>query len=53
MDTPDPYTLVVHMKVPYPTFYVDLAMANSGTCQGNIRKKYLETVGEDEAVENP
>jgi len=28
-------------------------MANSGTCQGFVSKKYLETVGEDTAAEKP
>ena len=53
MDTPDPYTLVVHFKDPYPTFHVDLSMGNSGTCQGIVCKKYLETVGEDVASQKP
>ena len=53
MDTPDPYTLVVNFKDPYPTFYVDLSMANSGVCQGIICKKYFETVGEDTASQKP
>jgi peptide/nickel transport system substrate-binding protein len=49
MDTPDPYTLVVHFKEPYRTFWVDLSLGNSGICQGIVCKKYLETVGEETA----
>ena len=47
METPDPYTLVLHFKDSYPTFFVDLSMANSGVCQGIVCKKYVETVGEE------
>ena len=46
MDTPDPYTLVVHFKDPYPTFWVDLSLGNSAICQGIVSKNYLETVGD-------
>ena len=53
MDTPDPYTLVVHFKDPYPTFFVDLSMGNSGVCQGIVCKKYVETVGEEAASQKP
>ena len=53
MDTPDPYTLVVHFKDSYPTFFADMSMANSATCQGIVCKKYAETVGEDAAAEKP
>ena len=53
MDTPDPYTLVVHFKDPYPTFFVDLSLANSGVCQGILCKKYFETVGEEAASQKP
>ena len=53
MDTPDPYTLVVHFKDPYPNFYVDLSMANSGVCQGIACKKYIESVGTDAASQKP
>jgi ABC-type transport system substrate-binding protein len=53
MDTPDPYTLVVHMKNPYHTFFVDMSMGNSGVCQGIVCKKYLETVGEEVASQKP
>jgi ABC-type transport system substrate-binding protein len=53
MDTPDPYTLVVHFKNPYPSFYVDMSMGNSGVCQGIVCKKYIETVGEDIASQKP
>ena len=53
MDTPDPYTLVVHMKDSYPTFWVDMSMGNSGICQGLVCKKYVETVGEETASQKP
>jgi peptide/nickel transport system substrate-binding protein len=53
MDTPDSHTLVVHFKDPYPTFFVDLSMANSGVCQGIVSKKYLETVGVEAASQKP
>ena len=53
MDTPDPYTLVIHFKDPYPTFFVDMSMGNSGVCQGFVCKKYIETVGEDTASQKP
>lgn len=53
MDTPDPYTLIVHMKNPYHTFYVDMSLANSGVSQGIVCKKYLETVGDDVASQKP
>jgi peptide/nickel transport system substrate-binding protein len=53
MDTPDPYTLIVNFKDPYPTFYVDLSMGNSGVCQGIVSKKYVETVGEETAKDKP
>ena len=53
MDIPDPYTLVVHFKDPYPTFFMDMGMPNSAVCQGIVSKKYVETVGEDEALKKP
>jgi ABC-type transport system substrate-binding protein len=53
MDTPDPYTLVVHFKDPYPMFFVDMSMANSGVCQGIVCKKYYDTVGEETASQKP
>ena len=53
MDAPDPYTLVVNFKEPYPTFFVDLSLANSAVCQGIVCKKYIETAGEDAAAEKP
>ena len=53
MDTPDPYTLVVHFKDPYPIFFADLSAGNSGVCQGIVCKKYLETVGEEVASQKP
>ena len=53
METPDPYTLVVHFKTPYPSFYMDLSLGNSGICQGIVPKKYLETVGEEVAMTKP
>ena len=53
MDTPDPYTLIVHFKDPYPTFFMDLSLANSATCQGIVCKKYVETVGTEEAGLKP
>ena len=53
MDTPDPYTMVVHFKDPYPTFYLDLSLGSSGVCQGILCKKYIETVGEDTASQKP
>jgi len=53
MDASDPYTLVITFKDPYPTFYVDLSMGNSGVCQGIVSKKYVEAVGEIEASRNP
>jgi peptide/nickel transport system substrate-binding protein len=53
MDTPDPYTLVVHFKDPYPTFFVDMSMGNSGVAQGIVCKKYLEKVGDEEASKKP
>ena len=53
MDTPDPYTLVIHFKDPYPTFFADLSMANSPVCQGFVCKKYYDTVGEEAASQKP
>ena len=53
MDTPDPYTLVVHFKDPYPTFFMDLSLVVGATCQGVVCKKYIETVGEDVASQKP
>ncbi len=53
MDIPDPYTLVVHMKTPYPTFYLDFSMANSGVCQGMMCKAYIDKVGEEVAGQKP
>jgi peptide/nickel transport system substrate-binding protein len=53
MDTPDPYTLIVHFKNPYPTFFADLSIGNSGVMQGFISRKYVETVGEDAAGQKP
>jgi len=53
MDIPDPYTLVVHMKDPYYTFYVDMSMGNSGVCQGIVCKKYVEKVGDNVAGQKP
>ena len=52
-DEPDPYTLIVHMKTPYPTFFADLSMANSGVSQGIVCKKYIETVGTELASQKP
>jgi ABC-type transport system substrate-binding protein len=53
METPDPYTLIVHFKDPYPTFWMDLSMGGSTVFQGIVSKKYVETVGEDIASMNP
>ncbi len=53
MDTPDDYTLVVHMKNPYPTFFVDMSMGNSGVAQGIVCKKYVEKVGDEAASQKP
>jgi peptide/nickel transport system substrate-binding protein len=53
MDTPDQYTLVVHFKDPFPTFFAELSLGNSGVCQGMVSKKYLETVGEETASKKP
>ena len=53
MDTPNPYTLVVHFKDPFPTFFVEMGMATGGVCQGIVCKKYLESVGEDVASQKP
>ena len=53
MDTPDPYTLIVHFKDPYPTFWMDLSMGNSTVYQGIVSKKYVETVGEEVASQKP
>lgn len=53
MDTPDPYTLVIHFRSPYPTFYMEFSYGNGGTNHGFPSKKYVETVGEDEAGLKP
>jgi peptide/nickel transport system substrate-binding protein len=53
MDIPDPYTLNVHFKDSYPTFWMDLSVGNSGICQGIVCKKYVETVGEEVASQKP
>lgn len=53
IDTPDQYTVIVRMKDPYYTFFVDLSMGNSGVSQGFVCKKYLETVGDDIASQKP
>jgi peptide/nickel transport system substrate-binding protein len=53
METPDPYTLVCHFKLPQPTFYSLFSLGNSGACQGFVSKKYYETVGEKVASQKP
>ncbi len=53
VETPDPYTVICHMKTPFPTFFVELSMANSGVSQGIVCKKYMETVGETVAAQKP
>ena len=53
MDTPDPYTLVVHFKMGTPAFLGEFSLAAGGTAQGIVCKKYVETVGEDEAAQKP
>jgi peptide/nickel transport system substrate-binding protein len=53
METPDPYTLIVNFKDPFPTFFVEMSMANSGVCQGFVSKKYYDTAGEDIASQKP
>jgi peptide/nickel transport system substrate-binding protein len=53
MDTPDPYTLVVHMKTPFSTFFMEFSLGVSGVCQGFVPRKYVETVGEEVAGQKP
>ena len=53
MEIPDPYTLVVHFKNPSPTFFMNFALSEGGMCQGIVSKKYVETVGEEEAAQKP
>ena len=53
METPDPYTLVVHFKKAAPTFWGLLSLGDGGICQGIVCKKYIETTGEDAASQKP
>jgi peptide/nickel transport system substrate-binding protein len=53
MEIPDPYTLVVKMKRPSPTFFSLFSLGNSGSCQGFVSKKYIEAVGEEVALQKP
>ena len=53
MDTPDPYTLVVHLKKTAPAFIGAFSLGNGGNYQGIASKKYVETIGEETASQKP
>jgi ABC-type transport system substrate-binding protein len=53
METPDPYTLVVHLKKPAPVFFTTFTIGNGGVLQGIVCKKYIETVGTKDASQKP
>jgi len=51
METPDPYTIVLHFKNPAPSFITTFSPGNSGGSQGICCKKYIETVGDSVALQ--
>ena len=48
----DPYTIVIHLKESDPVWWLSLT-DSAGIWQPIVSKKYIETVGESEAMEHP